>query len=421
MRFLVDWHDDAKNAAPEERATVADFALYLCDQNVTLHLHGTRTLEHLAISLYPLAEGLAHDWWSLFGGRDSEFLLIKSRTGYVVPDVRMRFDGSVFEIEARQCTYTNPDVRFWVGPTEVMNRRDAEKFLDDFIGEVLDRLAARGVAGTSAALRWSRVRESRSDPDEAVFCETAGALGLDPYQISDLDASRIDQAAELFEGEALTEFLAGARLADQTRLLNWVEAVERRPRSHARIGGLRDAAAEAVRQSPERGLEPAWSLGYRRARALRRALSLDIGDRFPSYRQLAEKLGASRSFELAGRVDGLRALRSDHSDGVYIHMRSHGDSPQAKASHVFSFARAVGDVVCFPDHGRAPVNELHAAFRQAAGRTFAAEFLAPIDEVRSMRESGRDPVSIADEFGVSTTVIELQWENRDRIDRACSQ
>lgn len=102
-------------------------------------------------------------------------------------------------------------------------------------------------------------------------------------------------------------------------------------------------------------------------------------------------------------------------------MREHGTSSYARASHLFTFARAVGDAVCFPPETRSPVNELHAAHRQAAGRAFAAELLAPIDEVRSMHEDGRDSVSIADDFGVSTAMIDRQWENRDRIAAALEQ
>ena len=165
--------------------------------------------------------------------------------------------------------------------------------------------------------------------------------------------------------------------------------------------------------------EASWSLGYRRARSMRRVLNLQAGDRFHSYRALAEHLGASKSYKLAPNVDGIRGLRSDHSDGVYLHMRMHGSSAKAHEPNLFSFCRAVGDVACFPDEGRAPINGLNAAYRQAAGRAFAAEFLAPINEVRSIQESGRDIVSIAEEFSVSTTVIERQLENGPRIDEVC--
>ena len=118
LRYSVEWHDDAPNAAPEERATVADFRLWLDDQNVSMHIEGARGIDHLTISLYSIAEGLAHDWWSLFGARDREFSLIGYRGGYAVPDVRLKFDGAVFEISAHQRTYRNPR-------GAVLGRRDA--------------------------------------------------------------------------------------------------------------------------------------------------------------------------------------------------------------------------------------------------------------------------------------------------------
>ena len=66
------------------------------------------------------------------------------------------------------------------------------------------------------------------------------------------------------------------------------------------------------------------------------------------------------------------------------------------------------------------MNDLREACRQAYARAFAAEFLAPVDEILSMRRDGYDVRSIADEFGVSTETVERQEENAGRIRRACA-
>ena len=99
-------------------------------------------------------------------------------------------------------------------------------------------------------------------------------------------------------------------------------------------------------------------------------------------------------------------------------MRTHGQSAEAEASHLFTFARGIADVVCFPSPQRATVNDLRSAYRQAAGRAFAAELLAPVNEILSMRDDGLDTVAIAEEFAVSTRVIERQIENAQRIEAA---
>lgn len=420
VRFSIDWSSDALNAAPEERATVADLTISIGDQNVTMHLFQDENENHLTLPLYSLAEGLAHDWWNLFGNRDREFSLTKYRMGYAVPDIRFKFDGAAFEISSHQLTYKNPDVRFWTGPSETLDRADAEQTLSGFIEQVLVQLFENKITDTSANLRWKRVCESRSDPDESEFCEAAGALGVDPYKIDDRVANEIANAAGLFKGESLNEFLAGIRGNSVEPVFQWIGMVERWPSYKTIVKDLGDVAAAAAEKSPLICGERSWALGYRRARSTRTALGLRSNDRLRSFKAIAERLGATKQYKLAPKVDGIRALRSDLKDGVHIYLRNHGNSPDARSGETFAFARAVGDVVCFPEAARSPVNELREAYRQAAGRAFAAEFLAPIDEILSMRADGRDTQSIADEFSLATALIDHQLENAERIAKTAS-
>lgn len=419
MRFSADWQDDAVNLAPEERATVADLRLWLGQQNVCMHLRGSDAMDHVTIPLYSLAEGLAHDWWTLFGGRDSERSLIGYRIGFAVPDVRMSYDGNCFEYSARQRNYDNPDIRFWSGPSVVATRVEAEDQLTAFIECVLERLQSRDPAATSAALRWARVKASRMDADEAAFCEAVGALRLDPYQVEDSVAQTIEVASGLFEGECLTEFLAGASRKACQPLIEWVNQVEGGAPDKSRVADLQDAVTAVAAIARERSGEAAWARGYRRARLLRQVLGFDSSRRFATYLDVAKAVGAGRRYELAPAANGIRLLRSHRGPDVHLHLRTHGRSAEAQASHLFTIARGVGDVACFPDPQRAPVNELRSAYRQAAGRAFAAEFLAPVDEIRSMQDDGRDVIAIAETFAVSTEVIERQIENAERIEAAC--
>jgi hypothetical protein len=152
LRYSAEWQDDAINVAPEEREPVADLRLWLDQQNICLHLQGTESIDHITVPLYALAEGLAHDWWTLFGGRDNFLSFFRYRSGYAIPDVRLTYDGAAFEISSEQRIYTNPDIRFWAGSSQIMTRPDAEAQLSEFIEFVLDRLEAKSVASTSAAL-----------------------------------------------------------------------------------------------------------------------------------------------------------------------------------------------------------------------------------------------------------------------------
>lgn len=419
MQFLIDWLDEAENAAPEERATAADLRLLVAGQNVTKHLIENSLGDSVTVALYGIAAGLAHDWWSIFGARDRVFSLRNYRTGYLLPDIRFSFDGAVFDIAAYQLAYSDPDLRFWGGISEAFDRKVAEKNIGDFIEVVLDRLNSRGIKNTGAHLRWQRVKHSRNS-NESDFCEAAGALGLDPYQISERAAKFIEGAENTFDDEALVEFVSGANNVDQERLLNWVESMVHMRGFRYNLRNLRPVVEAAVREAPQRQDERAWAVGYRRARAIRKSLDVKQSDRFPSLLAIAGRFGASKNYNLAPKVDGISALRRETENGIDIHVRNHGDSEEGNITNRFALARAIGDAACFPEPSTAPINRLQNANRQAAGRAFAAEFLAPIDEVLSMRADERDVHSIASEFGVSSLLIEHQIENCDRIAEACA-
>jgi len=416
VRHSIKWHESANNAAPEERATVADLQLFVGPLNVTQHLYEGDVGNEVTVALYGLAHGLAHDWWTIFGARDRMISLTKYRSGYLIPDLRFSFDGAAFEVQAHQRIYEKPDIRFWAGPSEVLSRAEGETWLSDFIEEILGRLRAKGLADTGAALRWRRVQASRRS-NEAVFCEATGALGLDPYQIDDAISDFVEKAEALFVREPLVEFVSGAGDVDRGRLIAWVERMARGRGFNYRLANLRPLVQQVIKEEPGMpGQLQAWATGYRRARAVRKLLSLGQSERFTSFFDVARRLGAPKNYALAPTVDGIRALRRDREDGLHVHVRNHGDSPEASVAHLFALARGVGDAVCFPEpQGVAPINNLRAAYRQAAGRAFAAEFLAPSDEVESMREAKRDVVSIANEFYVAPLVIEHQIENRKRI------
>ena len=427
MKLDVDWHETAPNAAVEERATVADLRIVVGGHNVCAHAASAPRGAsgeggHVAVSVYPIAEHLAFHWWSLFGARDLELRLIDGRSGYAIPDVRMRFDGADLDVVCRPHDSPGTPVRFVRGAAERLTREGAERALDDFVERVAGRLRARRVGACALQPQWRRVRASRDDVEEAAFCEAAGALALDPYATPEPHAAFIEAAGALFAGEPLLELLSGLRRSQSEpdgpphAALDWVRAAETRPGHRSRVPaleGARDALAQARRRRP--GERP-WAAGYRCARQMRRCLNVGPAERLDLGALLA-RLDARR-LAPAGAVSGLHAVVRSDRDAVHVHL------PETSvrcdpARSLFTMARALGDALACPRAERSVVNDLHAAYRQAAGRAFAAELLAPLDEVLSMSEDGRDVRTIACELGVTEGVVAGQIESRARIESAC--
>lgn len=434
MRFEVDWLPDGPNAAPEERATVADLRIFIADRNACMHeqprrpakkssgasVHrNVRRGDAATVSLYPLAEEIAFNWWCLFGGRDSELALAEGRGGYALPDVRLAFNGAALAARCLPIDYANPEVWFTVGAGEWLRRADAESALAELVEKVVRKLVASRLRDSGLQLRWQRVRESRQDADETAFCEAIGALGLDPYDLHDTDAEFVVSMGAMFSGEPLQELLAGLpRRTSGTDIMAWLRNAEARSPERSSLPALAELRKDLGNGDPPVTIgDPPWRIGYRCARLARRRLNLGAGERF-DVAKLARRLGGDR-FEVAASVSGLRAVVANRGDATHVHLRAAAPCHGA-TSELFALARALGDAVVNPPAERSVVNDLHQAARQATGRAFAAEFLAPIDEILSLQEDGKDLNEMAAALGVAEEVVGRQQENQQRIASACA-
>ena len=419
LEFSLDWLDGALNAIAEERRTLCNLRIVIDGNNLCEFVDyedDNAQLDSLTVPAIHLAEGIATNWWQIFGSRDREHSVLEYRSGFALPDLRFRSDGSTFEAISKVHLSKNPHIRFGVEARTTLTRAEAEQALGKFVYTVVDRLGSKNIEGSEVATCWKRVSESRHDPEEQAFCEAAGALGSDPYSITDADAEFIDTSSILFLDDALIEFLAGANKEDRSVYsADWLSAIESRPQKDSVLPDLTGIHV-SIREGIRRDLhDRPWALGYRAARACRKLLGAGEDARYRSVAAIAKVLGSSHfgTTEIEGDI---RALISHENGQTHVHLHEHGSI----LANNFALGRAVGDAVVFREPGRAVVNNLHHAERQATGRAFAAEFLAPVNEVISMTHDGRDFDEIADEFDVSPQVIHDQLHNQQRIEEACT-
>ena len=426
MRFSTEWLEGGENVAAEERATLCELKIVVGDENACLFFddEAQEVVSSLCVPAVHLAEGMARDWWRIFGGRDHRHSLLPYRTGFVLPDLRFGCDGSTFAIEGHQMHCPNPGIRFWQVAGEQCSRVEAEHALAAFVDDVVDKLASEQVQDCEAVLAWRRVCASRADPAEAAFCEAAGALHIDPYSITDDDARFIEEAGDRFSGEALFEFLAGGLCAGATTFryplstLKWLNGLQSRRRYESALPTLSELQDQFGDDAARRAKEPAWSQGYRVANMLAKELEVDGRD-LPTPEALAKRLGGKR-FQRVHVDDVEPSIRAVVGADASVHLRDRGRGkfPWASQAENFALARAIGTAMCLPDTEQRVVNGLRDAEHQAVGRAFAAELLAPIDKIRPMLADGLEEDEIAHEFKVSPQVVWHQLENQDRISAA---
>lgn len=390
LEFDAEWVAGPPGSHPEEFAALARLRVVLADSTLTRNMDRVRgmTRERLNVAMAPLAEGLATSWWPLlyeprraaasrdvdadFEGRHRLDALV---AGFVFPPLRVASMGaeSVLVEGLAQDAADRAISRLELIPGTVgrpveVAREDVEGALAEVVVGTLSRLGGSS-AGARLADAWSRVSASLADLGERAFCESAGRLGLDPYDPEVPDLARLADGlsdrlfADVCEAALPEEVSEAARFAQ--------EQVMRLPG-----GQVVDLGALGAPPSPDLSRQ-AWRDGYEAARLARERLtgsqddlaSADVASRWlpptsaghievrdwQPVEGLARRIDARARVVVAGRSDAQRRFRVARS--AYI-------AWSAPPGQDFALTVARTRV-------------------QQASRAFAAEWLAPAALLRS--------------------------------------
>lgn len=247
---------------------------------------------------------------------------------------------------------------------------------------------------------FERLKDTLEYKSETDFAKTAGALGMSPYGLSDGAAASIHWLmSEMPEEDTRLDFASATLPETFERELKWSREQLRACRRTNALDGLLE-----LKRGRPRG-EKSWLRGKNAARALRRDLKLAPDASVGGIDGLL-RLFCAKRFEFSDApADTLLGYRGCVSSKPVAVLKDTG--PRGNA---FLLARTVGDLLTHDDE-EAPVTEVHS-IRQAVGRAFAAEFLAPSDAVVHMIESDKRPkLAVATHFGVDLAVIAHQYGN----------
>jgi len=412
VRFFAEWLEDGVSGSAELRATDSFLQISAGGRLVSRFVDNRtdRAHDRVVMPAYPPAEGIARNWWSLIAGRTQTFRLRTFREGFALPDIRLKPDGCFVNITVEPFEYGNPPVNFTVRCNERVSVGEFERDMSEFIESVLERLSEEKIRNSWLQARWDAIMECQEDPNELAFCEAAGALGVDPYSCTDEVATLIEISAQPFADDALPEFLAGCALDRIQEALNWVEESEAALGDRAVLPEL-PGIVPAVRERLEAnvGGERPWEVGYLAAAVCREQINLPTERSIREPSEIASLFGASQFSICSKRANGLRA----EVNGAGEHPRVVVAGPGHPSSLNFATMRAIGDYLVYRSHGRAPVNDTYS-YRQAVGRAFAAEMLAPAEVVTQMQDIGMGVDEIAAERHVSEIAVIHHLENHNR-------
>lgn len=258
------------------------------------------------------------------------------------------------------------------------------------------------------ASKLSRLVDSYAEPAERAFCRTAGALNLPAYDLTDELAEQVRElVASMPDEDARLDFASVMLVGEIAAVSNQIEASIKQSSGRNTLTGVPGFVAALQPQISGLaggGLKP-WQKGTTAAKAFRAHLNFSADAAIGSATKLAHLCGAEDfPFHDLG-TNELLAFQAEVNDAPAVLVQEGGARGAA-----FVLARAVGDYLVFQSKKSCVANKY--TDRQAVGRAFAAEFMAPADGVVSMiDEEERSVTQVAAHYGVPLEVVEHQYLN----------
>jgi hypothetical protein len=429
LRIEFDWLD-RETGSELDRSLAASIGVAVGEEYFTrLDDLGAKTVRnHILASAWHLANWFVANWWRLRWEpappnwrEDTDWrlahCLAAAGGGYVWPNAVFASDGDSMEIAAKP---KSKGARF--EPVRYINDVHAritaaeyEQKVDSFIEGVLSRMQTLRLQDECLPSLWAEIQKERSDAELSQQRKLEAMAGFDPDQAPPELIENLLEDQGNFGKSALAEVAAEARHASGDALKVIRELG--RPRSKPKTGGFR----VRVPQLPIPSIADDDARPWQKAASLARLARSNwgFGKKPIGNRALAELLSAkatvfSDNSTVATPMPlGIRTGTSRTFD-IYFDRTSH-------TTRRFAASRLLGDFLYFSNQERLlPATHAKTA-RQKFQRSFAQEFLCPIDallEKLQTTQPDEDDISeAAAHFHVSPLMVRTTLVNHGQLER----
>jgi hypothetical protein len=407
-----EWADVAQSPDETVHRTMAKLQIRVNGRLVTAVKDRQHKLDrdYVLVPLHQVAEWLVSNWHHLLyepensngpqrPGFESRHSLAFAGDGFILPPLTMAPTDGATVMRWATSKPKFSEIEFTRFGEERVPTDEVATVCSSLIEDVLGRMRQENLPLETLEEAWQGVREL--DEEERDFARAAALLGADPF---DLDDALADGIVEFWEGvpPSLREDSLGAVTSVESlpAVRRWVErsleVLDQQDESAVATSGW-----TAIRNSVLKSNSPIpWQRGYDLAQNFRREV-VDDSSRDPNA--LGAELGIPYRYmhAVSNRLQGLVAARSPACVGTV----------SSDTSRRFLQARSIGAFLSPPDRGPSLLSTMATDF-QAFTRAFAAEFLAPAEQLRARMKGGRTPVvALARDFRVSPRVISHQIQN----------
>lgn len=430
FELRIEWLDAPGVSTPALSATWARYEIWVAGRCVTQVEAPDGTFRRSVFgSLYPLAEWIASNWWTLTSHiRPSAIDTVhwtwpNVRTypwlrqhnvrgagdGMAWPDMTFVVEGPITRIMyAQEASASLAPIRFAAAGSAIIGTEDAKQGLATVVDHVLERLAEEGIPKTRLAEEWDAI--AKAGDEEREFCRTVAQLGLDPYSVHEETAAQVIEIASSLPGELVADFFDSADPAALPSAARWaMQAIRAAKDASATASNELSALYDLVHPDVDEttaSIGRPWVAGYAMARRARR----ELGIQHTQYFDTSPWVGVG---EVDAPSNGLQGTAIVHEDRCGLVL---GGPRIGESASRFGQARALGRVLTRPQQHSFVLSAARGHDERLAG-AFAAELLAPAEGIRhSLEEIGEHTDAafdaIAGYFRVSPLLVRHQYDNQ---------
>lgn len=364
----------------------------------------------MAGDLNSLAVGILDHWWRILCRRDAPYKIgefnLMGGASERRASLAVRSTGDHIERIVRSSG--EPTLQLERATRVVSVNAFEGNLIDDVLRPIVAQLRSRRRYDRPVQSKLTRIEDTLEHKRELQFARTAGALGVSPYDLTDEWAQKIRNLTTLIpdEGPRL-DFSSAVLIDDVDAASNWAHFELSKQGEQNAMPEL-CALSKTLRPVSAKPAVRPWRRGTAIARALREHLDLAPDQAIRGVGEVAAVFGAS-GFQTSPKAPGsLRAFQCQSKGFPTVIVEDEG--PERTK---FVLARAIGDFLVFQSSASCVAN-LYTD-RQAVGRAFAAEFVAPAEGVvRMIEDEDRSVVYVAHHYEVPEEVVSRQYENNYR-------
>jgi Zn-dependent peptidase ImmA (M78 family) len=420
------WLEPSKGVKSQVAHTWAEFSIYVDGDCITYHEDSMAKSvgDRVYIPLYYLAEWIASNWWNLVyqplkpdndsAGYYYTHKIKYARSGFSLPDLLIQPQGSEIFLQWRFTNLEYHKCRFLNSGFTTVDADEFRTELSEFVESVIERLEKNEVFDSQLQTNWQLISDSSGDEEEMDFCIAAAEAGIDPYDSSDENAKLIVSAYQNLPPSVFREFLYASNLetmgSDILALQNINTMIIQNNSDYAYIKDIRNTIKNKYEYTTP------WMEGYNAARNIREKLGLNgaivnsIEDLNGYFKTDFTKIEDVKKRPISSSIKLLVGANKNQSP---VFVLPHGN-PYYESNRKFLIARGLYEYFYGGDLSLVSSVDVES---QKRNKAFAAEFLLPSATLRKRIKSqyiSEDQIAdLAEEFNISTKVVEHQIENHN--------